>query len=102
VLCRRGRSCVAGVPPRSETATAVGLARLDRSRYDGRSANLEAQSKRATGKIRYAAGVHLPAGYFSADDLAAWRFHQLSGERGRGWQQYCLRRRKRALHHHGS
>ena len=49
------------------------------------------------GFYRYA-----PVADMWTDELAAWRFHQLSGERGRGWQQYCLRRRKRALHHHGS
>ena len=48
------------------------------------STNMEAQFDQATGKIRYATRVHLP-GQFAPDDLAAWRFHQLSGERECGW-----------------
>src|SRR5207237_7973819 len=39
-----------------------------------------AESDAATGKIRHAAGVHLPAGKVPANDFPLRRFHQLPGE----------------------
>src|SRR6266487_3946829 len=59
--------------------------------------HMGAEPERATRKIRYAAGLYLPAGDVAPNDLAVWRVHKLPGERRCEWQQHRRRRCERAV-----